>query len=124
MSAPLCQASLALGIKADSYPAGTTKSNAVATPGIPFYLEQSGVGALVGFGVDITFSAAPGTFSVLVQTSNTDADASYVTMDTITVVDSTNFNAHTDYSGIYASFVRLKASSIANTVTLQGSIRR
>ena len=91
---------------------------------------QGVIGMVVGFGVDIIFSADPGAFEVLVEISNdypavpVAYNSPWVTLDTITTVNGTYFFWHSDYSGVYAKFVRFNIVSLTNSVKITGRITR
>lgn len=81
---------------------------------------------LSGFAVDYFWAAgAVAAVSILVQVSQTEADADYFTIDTLaTVGTGTNGAFHNDYSGISAQFVRLVLSSQTGAGAITASITR
>lgn len=69
-----------------------------------------------GAAFQLAFSAAPGAFGVDIQVAETDTDASYVTVDSITAVN-TGFTARYDMLSVYPSYVRARVTAApANAV--------
>lgn len=85
-------------------------------------LPPSHFGTPKAFSLEIDFAADPGAFSLSVQTSDTDADASYVTLSTITTGLNASFNTRTEIVNVVAKFVRVllvtRTNAVALTVTL------
>ncbi len=77
-----------------------------------------------GAAVQVAFSGAPGTFSIGVQFSETDTDASYVTVGTITAVNGSNVGRYDMPNTVFPAFIRLIATSLTNPVTATGVITR
>ena len=76
-----------------------------------------------GFAVQV--SGMSGTFDIEVQGSETDTDASYVKLASITTANSASPNTgRGDYTTYWPKFVRLFARTLTGTQTLTGIITR
>lgn len=71
--------------------------------------------------VEIIFSGAPGTFSVNLQTADTDADANYVNGGTA-ISALTNNVARLEVPQVVANFARLVFTALQNSVTATAKI--
>ncbi len=104
---------------AQAITAGTTTSLAVQLERkkAPYYYPW-------GAAVQVTFSGTPGTFSIGVQFSETDTDASYVTVGTITAVNGSNVGRYDMPNTVYPQFIRLIGTTLTNVVTATAVITR
>jgi hypothetical protein len=81
-------------------------------------LQHTYAGIQQRLSVEIAFSGAPGTFSVTLQTSDTDLDANYNTEGTIANAQmNTNNVARLEVPQVTANFARLLFTALANSVT-------
>ena len=86
--------------------------------------SQAQGGYPFSFAVELSFSAAPGTFEVDIQGSETDTDASYCLLGTgITAVNSSNY-ARFEGVNYYPRFVRAFVKTLGNDVTVTAIITR
>ena len=101
---------------AESVPTGTAS--------IAFQLERQ-KSAFYPFGVsyELRFSGAPGTFQVDIQHADTDTDAAYVTMNSISAVN-TNNAARVELPSCYTKYVRAKVVTLTNAVTTTMQVTR
>lgn len=76
-----------------------------------------------GFAVQIAFTTAPGTFDIEVQGSETDDDASYVKLASITSANSSNVGRG-DYLTYYPKYVRLFVRTMTGTKNALAIITR
>ncbi len=73
---------------------------------------------------EISFSGAPGVFQVDVQTSDTDSDAFYVSVASLSTVNSGNV-CRAELPNFWAKFTRLKMVTLTNsTVLTTGQVTR
>lgn len=78
-----------------------------------------------GCAVEVTFSGAPGTFEVDVQAAETDTDASYISVATITAVNASNVGrADLTPAIFFGKFVRLFHKTFPNAVTTTALVTR
>jgi len=106
----------------------TLISNERPGPGSPsyasiaVYLErQKSASYPWGFAVEVAFQAAPGSFEVDIQGAETDQDTNYVTMGSITAVNSNNVGRFEGVN-VYPRFVRLFVKSLANDVNVTSAV--
>lgn len=82
---------------------------------------QGAIGEVVGFGFDLLFDGAPGTFEVDVEVSQDNTN--WYALDKITAVNSNSY-WHSDYSGVYVKFVRANVITLTNSVKTTARITR
>jgi hypothetical protein len=92
--------------------AGTTASIAIQ-------LERLRAGLFYPWGAafEVAFSGAPGTFEIDIQFAETDKDANYVTVGTITAVNATNVGRYDMPNTVFPRYVRGFAKTFPNAVT-------
>lgn len=91
---------------------------AAATASLAFQLERirSGTGDYhFGVSAALSFSGTPGAFEVVIQTADVDVETSYVTISTITAVNSNNA-ARVELTTLWAKYIRAKVNSLTNVV--------
>ncbi len=76
-----------------------------------------------GAAFQVAFSGAPGTFEVEIQGAEDDVDTNYVTINTITAVNSGNVG-RASISCTYPKFVRLNMKTLTNDVNVTGIVTR
>ena len=84
-------------------------------------LQHGSSGAPQRLSVEIAFSGAPGTFSVNLQTADTDADANYIN-EASAISSVTNNVARLEVSQPVANFARLAFTSLQNSVSATAKI--
>jgi hypothetical protein len=72
---------------------------------------------------ELIFSASPGTFEIDIQHSDTDTDLQYVTMNSVTNVNS-NQAARVELPATWALFGRVKVVTLTNDVQLTVRVTR
>lgn len=107
--------------------AGLTSPPANAPYSLAVAISMPPNGTMKRISVELAFSADPGTLAVEVQTADTDSDAYYSSEDfggaspgQVTAVNA-KFTARIEL-GVDARFVRLKMTTLTNTVTVTGTI--
>ena len=92
------------------------ESVAAATASQAFQLERIRA-TFYPFGVSaaLSFSGTPGAFEVVIQTADVDTEESYVTISTITAVNSNNA-ARAELTTLWAKYIRAKVNSLTNVV--------
>ena len=90
-----------------------------ATTSIALQLERIKSGFFYPWGaaVEVAFSGAPGTFSIGIQFAETDTDANYVTVGTITAVNTSNVGRYDMPNTVFPKYIRLFATTFPNAVT-------
>jgi len=76
-----------------------------------------------GVSVELSFSANPGAFQCDVQIADTDADANYITIGSITNVNA-GFVGRLDLTTLWPKFLRLNMVSLANAVNVTAQVTR
>jgi hypothetical protein len=71
-----------------------------------------------GISLEVSFSGNPGTFEVDIETSDVDADAHFVTINTITGGLNTSYVGRLELPSFWAKYVRAQVVSITNTVAV------
>jgi hypothetical protein len=78
-----------------------------------------------GFAIEGNFNAAPGSFEIDIQASESDVDASYIVIGSITAINSNNYFRFDGVPSVaYPRFVRLNVVSLTNDVSLTARITR
>lgn len=72
---------------------------------------------------EIIFSAAPGAFQVDIQHADTDVDAAYVTVNSVSAVN-TNQAARVELPACWAKFSRCKVVTLTNVVNTTARVTR
>ena len=85
-------------------------------------LQHTYVGAQQRLSVEIVFSGAPGTFTLNLQTADTDADANYVNEGTAISSVSAGNVARLEVPQVAANFARLAFTALQNSVTATAKI--
>lgn len=111
---------LAPGDQALAFSAENVKA---ALPASAAFATQRAGGQPYGESWELIFSAAPGAFQVDVQHADTDADVNYVTMNSVTAVN-TNQAARIELPACWSKFSRLKVVSLTNDVQLTARFTR
>lgn len=93
--------------------AGTTTSIALLLERV-----KSGFFYPWGAAVEVWFSGAPGTFEIDVQFAEIDQDTHYVTVGTISAVNSSNVGRYDMPNTVFPKFIRLFAKTLTNAVTV------
>lgn len=114
------------GVKASLLRAGgqqyllQNQSGAGGKTSIAVLLERLKSGFFYPNGVsfEFTFSGAPGTISLEIQTSDTDTDASYVTISTYTGTLNSSNVGRVELTTYWARFIRVKCTTITNAVNI------
>lgn len=76
-----------------------------------------------GFAVEVAFGGAPGAFGIDVQVAETDQDANYVTIGTISAVNANNVG-RLDVTTVWAKFVRARVVTLTNAVSITAVLTR
>lgn len=76
-----------------------------------------------GFAVEVAFGGAPGVFGIDVQVAETDQDANYITIGTISAVNASNVG-RLDVTTIWAKFVRARVTTLTNAVSITAVLTR
>jgi hypothetical protein len=84
-------------------------------------LQHTYAGTQQRISVEIVFSGAPGTFSVNLQTADTDADTNYQSEGSA-INSVTNNVARLEVNQVVANFARLVFSALGNSVTATAKI--
>ncbi len=84
-------------------------------------LQHTYAGTQQRVSVEIIFSGAPGTFSLNLQTADTDADANYVSEGSA-VSSAPNNVVRMEVPQVVANFARIVFTALANSVTATGKI--
>ncbi len=71
-----------------------------------------------GMSIELTFGANPGVFEVDVQTADTDDDAHYVTINTLTGGLNASFVGRLELPSFWAKYARAKVVTLTNPVTV------
>jgi len=100
----------------ESVPAGTA-SRAVQLRRV------KGVTYPFGASFEISFSGDPGVFEVDIQTSDTDTEVSYVTIQTVVTVNA-EFVARIEMPSFWAKYARAKLAALANPVMITAQVTR
>ena len=103
---------------AQNLAAGTTTSIAVQLE------RRTGSFYPWGAAIEIAFSGAPGTFEISVQFAETDKDANFVAVGSITAVNSSNVGRYDMPNTVFPKYVRLFAKTFPNAVTANAIITR
>jgi hypothetical protein len=78
-----------------------------------------------GMSVQVTFASDPGTVTVAVETSDTDTDATYVQLTTLTATNlNSSFCGRIEVLYFWAKYVRLKIVTITAPTVCTGIITR
>ncbi len=77
-----------------------------------------------GVSFELAFSGNPGTFRVDIQTSDTDQDSSYVTVNQITANLNASNATRLERPDIYATFVRALIVTLTNDVNITFRVTR
>jgi hypothetical protein len=95
------------------------------TASIAFQLHRvRGTSYPFGMSLELGFSADPGTFEVDIQTSDTDDDAHYVTINTVNSGLNTSFVGRVELPSFWAKYVRVKAVTLTNAVATTVKLTR
>jgi hypothetical protein len=70
-----------------------------------------------GAAFEVSFAGAPGSFEIDIQFAEVDKDANYVTVGTITAVNSSNVGRYDMPNTVYPKFVRGFCKTLTNPVT-------
>ena len=92
--------------------AGTTTSIGVQLERI-----KSGFFYPWGAAFEVAFSGAPGTFEIDIQFAETDTDKNYVTVGTITAVNTNNVGRYDMPNTVFPKYVRAFCKTFPNAVT-------
>ena len=71
-----------------------------------------------GMSLELSFSANPGTFEIDIETADTDDNAHYVTINTLTGGLNTFYVGRLELPSFWAKYVRAQVVSITNTVAV------
>jgi hypothetical protein len=85
---------------------------------------KSGFFYPIGFSVEVSFSGAPGTFEVDVQTSDTDQDSFYVLNTKITTGLNASNVGRLEVLSYWALFARISVPTLQNAVNVTAKITR
>ena len=77
-----------------------------------------------GVSFEITFSGAPGTFQIDVQTSDTDQSTSYVTIASLNGGLNSNNVGRVELTNLWAKYVRVNVTTLTNLVTVTALVTR
>ena len=77
-----------------------------------------------GVSIEIAFSGNPGAFEVDIQTSDTDQDANYVTVNAVTANLNASNVARVERPDIYAKFIRAYLKTLTNNVNITVQVTR
>lgn len=102
------------------------QSGANGKTSVALLLERTKTGFFYPFGAsfEISFSGAPGTFDVEVQTSDTDTDANFVTISTLSSGLNSSNVGRIELVSFWAKFVRVYAKTITNAVNISVLVTR
>jgi hypothetical protein len=84
-------------------------------------LQHGYSGSQQRLSVEVVFSGSPGTFTLNLQTADTDADANYQN-EGANITSVTNNVARLEVSQVVANFARLVFSALQNSVTATAKI--
>lgn len=89
-------------------------------------LERIKAATVYQFGVsfEISFSGAPGTFDVEIQTADTDAESKYVSIAAVTSGLNASNVCRVELPSFWARYVRVKVVVLANPVTTSVLVTR
>ena len=104
----------------DSYKVLNAETPSADTASTAVSPQPSIVGALAGYSVTYQFASAPASVTIYVQEADDNADASFVTIDTL----SSTTGGKTSYSGNFTKFVRVVAHAQSGGGELTVSIGR
>lgn len=76
-----------------------------------------------GFSVEVAFGGAPAAFGIDVQVADTDNPNNYVTIGTISAVNSSNVG-RLDVLNTWAKYVRAHITTLTNSVTVTALLTR
>lgn len=76
-----------------------------------------------GYSIEVSFSGAPGAFELDIQHADTDTDGAYVTIASISSVNSGNYGRY-ELPNISARFVRVYMATLTNSVNTTVQISR
>jgi hypothetical protein len=85
---------------------------------------KSGFFYPVGYSMEVSFSGAPGTFEVDIQTSDTDQDGFYVTNTKLTSGLNANNVGRIEMVSYWALFTRVNIPTLTNAVTVTVKMTR
>jgi hypothetical protein len=71
-----------------------------------------------GMSLELSFSGNPGTFEVDVETSDTDIDTHYVTINTLTGGLNSSYVGRLELPSFWAKFVRVQVITLTNSVAI------
>lgn len=113
-----------LVFNADSPTAGAVANAAGANNGASLAVAtQRAGGQPYGESWEIAFSGAPGAFEVDVQHADTDADANYVNVNSVTAVNANNA-CRIELPSCWSKFSRLYVKTLTNAVTVTAKCTR
>lgn len=85
-------------------------------------LPRSPTGGSKSISLEIDFNGDPGAYSIAVQTTDTDAEASYLTLQTLSANLNAAFNTRAEIVGIVAKYVRVVLVTRTNAVPVTVSL--
>jgi len=76
-----------------------------------------------GASVEVSFSGAPGTLQIDVQTADSDEDGKYTVLTSIAAVNSSNVG-RVELPSFWAKYIRLSVTTLTNDVLMTGMVSR
>lgn len=87
--------------------------------------RERGASYPFGFSVEVQFFAAPGTFTVALQTADTDVDGNYVTLGSLTTGGlNANNVGRIEVNNAWCKYVRLNMVALGNAVSVSAKLTR